>query len=401
MRILTCLHTMEIGGSQINAIELAATVAGLGHEVIIYGPEGELCSMVADLGLEFVAAPPKGPAPSPRNVAAIADVVQARDIDLVHAYEWAPSLEAAYGAYLRSGVPLVVTVLSMEVPAWVPRHLPLIVGTEEIAEQERGLRPEVYVIEPPIDTDANAPVADARAARARFGLADGELAVVSVSRLAAALKLEGLLAAIRAVATLDPARPVRLLVVGDGPARGAVQAAADETNAAVGREAVTLVGEMIDPRDAYAAADIVVGMGSSALRAMAFARPLVVQGESGFWSTLTPETLPVFLHQGFYGLGDGSDGTPRVAAALTELVGDPERRAELGAFGREVVAGRFSLTAAAGRQLEIYESALGTRLSLARRAGALAHPTAHLLNFKKHLATERLTARRRRAASGS
>ncbi|MBB2940423.1 glycosyltransferase involved in cell wall biosynthesis [Actinoplanes lutulentus] len=394
MRILTCLHTMEIGGSQINAIEIAAKVAALGHEVLIYGPPGELCPMVAGLGLEFVAAPPKGEAPSPRNVAAIADVVREREIDLVHAYEWAPSLEAAYGAYLRSGVPLVVTVLSMEVPAWVPKHLPLVVGTEEIAEQERGLRSQVYVIEPPIDTDLNAPVADNRAARARFGLADDDVAVVSVSRLNAHLKLEGLLAAIRAAGGLDPALRVRLLIVGDGPARGELQAAADAANASAGAERVTLVGEMLDPTDAYTAADLVIGMGSSALRAMAFAKPLLVQGERGFWMPFNPGTLPTFLHQGFYGLGDGKDGTERVAAGLTSMIMNRVDWPGLGDYGRQVVIERFSLAAAGRRQVEIYEAAMKDRLSLAQRVSSLAHPTAHLINFKKHLATERIKGRR-------
>ncbi|MDG4764269.1 glycosyltransferase [Solwaraspora sp. WMMD406] len=401
MRILTCLHTLEIGGTQINAIEIAATVAQLGHEVIIYGPDGELRSMIDKWGLEFVPAPPKGEAPSPRNVAAIADVVRRRGIDLVHAYEWAPTLETAYGAYLRQGVPLVVTVLSMEVPAWVPRHLPLIVGTEQIAAQERPHRAEVHVIEPPIDTTANAPVVDpaaVEAARRGLGVAADELAVVSVSRLVPELKLEGLLAATRAMGRLDPALRMRLVIVGDGPSRSEIQTAADKVNADRGTEVVTLTGAMLDPRDAYAAADIVIGMGSSALRAMAFAKPVVVQGERGFWLPLDPQTLPVFLDQGFYGLGDGTDGTGLVTTALAELGADPSRWAELGEFGRRTVVDRFSLQAAGRRQIEIYADALRRRLSLPKRAGALAHPTAHLLNFKAYLARERFTAGR--ATSG-
>jgi glycosyltransferase involved in cell wall biosynthesis len=393
LRILTCLHTMEIGGSQINAIEIAASVAQQGHEIIVYGPDGELREMVADLGLEFVQAPPKGEPPSRQNVAAIAEVARRRAVDLVHAYEWAPTLESAYGAYLRRGVPLVVTVLSMEVPAWVPRHLPLVVGTQEIATQERNLRPDVHVIEPPIDTTANAPVADNRAARRSFGLADDDIAVVSVSRLAAALKREGLLAAIRAVGDIDPARHVRLLIVGDGPCRAEIEAAAAEVNARRNAPVVTLTGAMLDPRDAYAAADVVIGMGMSALRAMAFGKPVIVQGEAGFWLPLTAQTLPVFLDQGFYGIGDGSDGAPRVARALDELSRDPARRAEIGALGRSVVVDRFSLETAADRQLEIYTAALRRPLGLFRRAGALAHPTAHLLNFKTTLARRRLADR--------
>ena len=41
---------------------------------------------------------------------------------------------------------------------------------------------------------------------------------------------------------------------------------------AAGRTVISFAGMLVDPRAAYSAADIVVGMGSSALRAMAFAK---------------------------------------------------------------------------------------------------------------------------------
>ena len=40
MRIVVYPHRLEIGGSQINAIELAAAVRDLGHEVIVFGQPG-------------------------------------------------------------------------------------------------------------------------------------------------------------------------------------------------------------------------------------------------------------------------------------------------------------------------------------------------------------------------
>ncbi len=80
-----------------------------------------------------------------------------------------------------------------------------------------------------------------------------------------------------------------------------------------------MTGQMTDPRDAYAAADIMLGMGGSALRAMAFAKPLVVQGERGYWRLLTPESLDFFLDKGWYWLGDGSDGAPLLEQILVDL----------------------------------------------------------------------------------
>ncbi|GIJ79379.1 Glycosyltransferase involved in cell wall bisynthesis [Micromonospora phaseoli] len=384
MRVLVCLYTMEIGGSQINAIEIGAAVSKRGHEVIIYGPDGELRDMVRELDLEFVQAPSRdSPRLSIRHMRALADTVRCRRVDLVHAYEAAPILDAAYGTHLWRATPLVGTVMSMSVSKYLPTHLPLIVGTAEIAEGERPRRRSVDLLEPPVDTKANAPAADSTAARAQLDIADSDIAVVVVSRLVPSLKQEGILAAVAAVRMIGGEHPdVRLVVVGDGPSRESIRRAAVQTNAILGRQAVTLAGQMFDPRAAYAAADIVLGMGGSALRALAFAKPVVVQGERGFWELATPQSLDIFLRQGWYGIGDGSDGAPRLASILADLAAAPERRRALGEFGREVVTTYFSLEQAAKRQVEIYEGALRTRQSASRRFMAMCETSVHYAWFR-------------------
>jgi glycosyltransferase involved in cell wall biosynthesis len=387
MRILTCLHTMEVGGSQINGIELAGRMAALGHEAVVYGPDGDLRPLVAELGLDWEEAPEKGPRLSVRSMARLRRIVRERRIDLIHAYEWAPTMDAAFGPHLIDGVPVVTTVLSPEVPDFVPAAFPMIVGVVELLEEESRRRPVLHLIEPPVDTELNAPVADAvRTAdlRARFDVQDGEIAVVTVARLVVDLKREGILAAIEAVGMIGDEHRLRLIVVGDGPVHGELQAAADRVNAGRSRELVTLTGQMLDPRDAYAVADIVLGMGSSALRGMAFAKPLVVQGEKAFWRLLTPESLPFFLDGGWYSLGDGVDGPGRLAGILAPLASDAELRERLGALGREVVVERFSLAAAARTQAAIYAEAVAARSTLPRRLRALAHPAVRYAAYRLH-----------------
>src|SRR5512144_2783022 len=140
------------------------------------------------------------------------------------------------------------------------------------------------------------------------------------------LKLEGLLRTIAAVEELAVDRPVQLVVVGEGSAAAQVQARADEVNARTGRRVVVLTGGLVDPRPAYAAADVVVGMGSSALRALAFGKPLVVVGEHGFSQPFTPETAGVFTRQGFYGLGPGVPAPDPLVGQLQALLDDAAER---------------------------------------------------------------------------
>jgi glycosyltransferase involved in cell wall biosynthesis len=190
------------------------------------------------------------------------------------------------------------------------------------------------------------------------GVAPNELLVVSVSRLSPDLKLDALVRAIDAVNLLAGRFPLKLILVGDGPARKALETRANLVNHRHGRKVISMPGFEYDPRVAYAAADLVVGMGSSALRGLSIGRPVIVQGEQAFSEVFEPATVELFLEQGFYGLADGHQGVARLAAQMERLLSDPMLRVELGRFGRKVVSERFSLARAVGRQLEIYQQVL-------------------------------------------
>ncbi|NMR28215.1 glycosyltransferase family 4 protein [Crystallibacter degradans] len=362
MKILVYPHDLAIGGSQLNAIEITAAIKDLGHEVVVFGQPGPLVSRISELGLEFVEAPSPRLRPTPAIVRALLDVVDSRGIDIVHGYEWPPTLECLLAAKRRRGLVAVSTIMSMAVAPFIPTYVPLCVGTEEIAAAERQFgRSVVALLEPPVDTALNGPNVEVglEAFRREWGLDTDAYTVVSVSRLAHQLKLEGLLGAIAAVEALSAEIPTRLVIVGDGPARTEVMDAAAAVNNRTGQRTVVLTGELTDPRPAYAAADVALGMGGSALRAMAFAKPLVVQGENGFWVLLDPTTLPEFLWHGWYGAGQGAErGAPELVRILKSILPEERLRSELGNFGANTVRNRFSLQLAAQRQLQIYRDAL-------------------------------------------
>jgi glycosyltransferase involved in cell wall biosynthesis len=207
-------------------------------------------------------------------------------------------------------------------------------------------------------------------------VAKDELLVVSVSRLALDLKIDALVRAIDAVDLLADRHPLRLILIGGGPAHDALKTRAQAVNTRHKRKVVTLPGADLDPRAAYAGADLVVGMGSSAMRAMAIGRPVIVQGEQAFSEVFEPATYDLFLRQGFYGIATGSAGVALLAEQMEGLLSDPARREALGQFGRQVVTERFSLTRAVGVQLDIYRQILanppGRRLSDAARSARLA-----------------------------
>ena len=366
LNVLVYPHAMEVGGSQLNAIELAAAVRDLGNEVTVLSDDGPLVQRVRELDLPHVFLPPDRRRPSPIVVRQLRRLIRRDHLQIIHGYEWPPALEAAAAAYPGRRTAAVCTVMSMAVAPFLPRSMPLIVGTRALQERTAGERTgPVYLIEPPVDVIGNAPGHPVDEFRAAHDLTPGFVDIAIVCRLVPELKLEGILTAVDVVGELAEELPVRLVITGDGKARATVEERAAKANARAGRRAVVLVGELFDPRPAYAAADVVLGMGGSALRALAFGVPLVVQGEQGFWELLTPDSCELFLRQGWYGVGDGTGGADRLSAILRRLVPDRDTRAKLGAYGRTLAVERFSLQRAAQTQVEIYREALaGGRSSL-------------------------------------
>jgi glycosyltransferase involved in cell wall biosynthesis len=395
MRIIVYPHLMTIGGSQINAIELAAAVRDRGHEVFVFGAEsGPLIETVGKLGLPLVIGPPHGRRPSIGIARMLRELCRREHIDIVHCYEWPPCLEGFYGTLFFDAVTVGCTVLSMSVAPFIPRSIPLIVGTEQIASATRINRTgRVDVIEPPVDTKSNHPAIDGDVFRRQYGL-ESYVAIVLVSRLAVTLKLEGIERAIRAVALLAKTNRLRLVIVGDGPARQQLSRLGAEVNAHAKEPIVTFTGELADPRPAYAAGDVVLGMGGSALRAMAFSKPVIVLGELGFAELLTPESASVFLWQGFYGLGNGDQRPENLADLLRPLVTSRARRSDLGTFSRKLVESRFSLAAAAKRQESFYQKWLEERATRSTLIAEATRTSARFLSYKIRQRLDRWWTRR-------
>lgn len=362
MRILVYPHDLIIGGSPINAIDTAAQVASAGHEVLVYGIRGPLAAYIEKLGLRYIAANRSQYRPSLSRIRELLAIAKREKIDLIHTYEWSTCLDAFYGAALLQKIPLLCTVLSMQVQPFVPPSVPLIMGTQKLGADARQRQDaKVWVVEPPIDTKNDSPAFDGTGFRQMLGVSDDTPLIALVSRLAIDLKLDALVQAIDAAEILSLLYPVKLVIVGDGPARAALEARAARVNKGRHREVIRFMGAMLDPRPAYAAADIVVGMGSSSMRAMAMGKPVVVQGERGFCRTFSPQSEDYFLHEGFYGIGDGSSGANQLAEQINSLIANADERATLGQYGRKTIVDKFSLAQAGNLHLDIYRQILENR----------------------------------------
>lgn len=390
MHILVCPHELTVGGSQINALELAREVRDAGHRVTIYAAPDVLVSMIEEFELDYVPAPMRRRSLDLHAVNALTQTARRIGADVVHSYEWPPSLEAAYGPTRILGIPTVMTVLSMDVPDFLPHHLPIIVGTEELAREARSRGRATHIIEPPIDVTSNRAEAIADP-RGTLGIEKDTVVISVVGRLSVEHeKYLGVLDAIDVVDGLARTMSVVLVIAGDGEGMPKVRERAHEVNARHGARVIRVEGNLLDPRPAYAAADIVLGMGGSALKGMAFSKPLIVQGAGGFWRLLTPESQGQFLSDGFF--GHGGFGAAELEPVVRELLTDTNRRLALGTFGRKLVEDRFDVSRAGQRLAQIYGEAMGASAHRNRAARSLAKTTFEFAKFRTVMQLQALRA---------
>ncbi len=358
MRILSFAHHLEIGGSQVNAIDVATGLRARGHEVDVFATPGPAQRLLAERGIRLVPAPTPRGNPSPAVSRALARHLARERYDVVHAWDWPQCVDAFYATRLMRTIPVVGSIMSMVVTRVVPTSMPLTYGTEELldAARARGYR-TLDLLEPPVNTELDDPATvDGAAFRAQHGVSSDEVLVTVVSRLVGWLKLEGIRAAITAIGRLSATRPVRFAVVGGGTAEAELRELAGRVNAEAGREVVIMTGALVDPRPAYAGADIVIGMGGSILRGMTYGKPAIVLGENGFAEIFDESSSPGFLYRGMYGLGDGSDLTTRLETLLGSLLADETKRADLGRWSRQLILSRYALDPVVARFEEFLTS---------------------------------------------
>lgn len=368
MRILVHLNSLELGGTQINAVDFAGALRARGVESLLVGDRASqrggpsLLDIAAAKGVRvkpYDAAP--GVFAHARQLTRFADDFGA---DLVHVYgSWGGGRPTFWGPARWGARPWVLTVYEMQVSYKTYRHMPLIVGTGYLLDEQASRPGGVVLISPPVDLASDAPDAvDGTAFRTQHGLGDGLLLVI-VSRLILSMKSLPIGVAIDAMRTLGE-QGVTLAIVGAGDNEAAVARHAAEVNDAVGHDAVRLLGPLADPRPAYASADVMLGMGGSAARSLAFGKPLVVQGEAGFSALFEAESAVVLARSSYWSPDLVSDPVGMLLNSLAPVLDDLRYRAELGAFGRDFATSRFGLEAMTDRLAEVYSEALGRRSRL-------------------------------------
>jgi glycosyltransferase involved in cell wall biosynthesis len=343
------------GGIRRHVDVLARELPAHGWTAVVGGPPGVMDGLATAAAPVPVRTSPPAVAAAARRVRGL---VASERIDVVHAH----GLTAGWVAVLaRPGVPVVVTVhnsvlaesagraapVLSRLEAALPRRVDATIAVSPaLAEDLRtrsgvDVRVVVPASPPPVPTRSPEEV------RRVAGVAADAPMVVSVARLHPQKALTDLLAAFVHVRARVPA--ARLVLVGDGPERAALEA---EVAARGLSGAASLVGAQPDGPSWLAAADVVAmssiweGSPLVVAEALLLGRPLV--------ATDVGDVAEVVV--------DGRTGRlvpPRAPSLLGAAVGDmleaPSAAAAMAREGQAVAAGRYGLPTLVGAVAAVYD----------------------------------------------
>ena len=344
MRILMLPKNLAIGGSQINAVDLAGSLAQQGHEVHSAAAKAPLRDRLLNLNVSHTDIPPA--AMRFRRLAALRQTIRRVDPDVIHAFEVRNIIDASHVA---PTVPTLGTIMSTRVPWFLPESVPVTVGSPDLFRFTQLWRGGVTLLPPPIPIEHSAQPQHRGDLAAKHGLGEVEHLFVMVSRLVEPFKREAIVRTIRSMGTLETERPVALLIVGDGVARPLFEAEAEKVNKAAGERIVVFAGELTDPTPAFEAADTIVGSGTAVMRGVALGIPSIVVGREGFSDCVDGESIEALISAGFYGVGEGVVEPDPLAAQMASSLDVPARAGTDPL--RLAVAERYG-AAAVGKQLE-------------------------------------------------
>jgi glycosyltransferase involved in cell wall biosynthesis len=356
------------GGTERLTVEIARRLSGRFRMCVCCLDErGAWASEVEAAGVP-VAVLHRRPGFHPSLGLRVAALASSMDVRIIHAHHFSPFVYGTIATAVHRRAKLVFTEhgrLSDAPPTRKRRIVNAVLGrlagpsfavAHELREHmvaEGFPAARLGVIHNGIDVGAVPDQAARDDARRVLGLDDNAIVVGTVARLDPVKDLQTLIAAI--ADTRSRVGSLLLVIVGDGPEREALQAAARERNVA---DLVRFAGYSSEVRrllagfDIYANSSVSEGVSLTILEAMAAALPVIATRVGG-----TPEVVI----DGATGVLVSARSPQQLADAISGLAASPAKRRALGLAGRAHVEASFTIDRMVADYAREYERLLGRR----------------------------------------
>jgi glycosyltransferase involved in cell wall biosynthesis len=385
--ILQIIPRLDTGGAELSTIEITDAIVRGGGRALVLTDGGRMAGEITRLGGELVpfAAGTKNPARIVWNALAIAKIIRAEGVNIVHARSRAPAWSALIAAR-RTGTPFVTTYhgaysekgrvknLYNSVMARSDAVIANSGYTAGLIRSRYGTQPErITVIHRGVDGAAFDPGAippeQVAAMRAAWGLKPGQPAILQAARLTSWKGQAVLIAATGLLKASGQLGDAVVILAGDDQGRSDYSDSlrAQIANLGLG-DHVRLVGHVADMPAALAAAHISViastepeAFGRSVTEAASMGTPAIATDLGAPPETMLPHpNVPLDMATGW--IVPPGDATALAQALAAALASPPEARSAMGQRARTRTLEQFSLTAMKRQTLQVYDKLLLTKL---------------------------------------
>jgi glycosyltransferase involved in cell wall biosynthesis len=369
--LLQVLPALRSGGVERGTLEIAEAQIAAGFRAIVASAGGEMVPALEALGAKHITLPLTAKAPYAlwRNAGALAALVRAEGVALIHARSRAPAWSALMAAR-RAGLPFVTTYHGAYNEGFLGKRVynsvmargdRVIAISHFIADlirarhgvEESRLRVIPRGVDPRRFDPALVSPERLAALRSAWGLPEGRPIIMLPARVT---RWKGQMVLVEAMAKL-PGDALALLV-GDATERPAFQAELQARITSLGlQERVRLVGHATDMPAALMLADVVVhastdaeAFGRTVIEAQAMARPVIASDLGAPRETVAEGVT-------------GWRTPPGDAAALADAISKalalpPAERAALGARARAAVLSGYTTAAMQAATISVYQELL-------------------------------------------
>lgn len=377
LSVLQVTPELNAGGVERTTLEMAEAISRAGGLALVASAGGRLEPDLEAAGGRLIKLPvnSKNPITALANAWRLMRVAKKHGVRIVHARSRAPAWSALIAARL-AGVPFVTTfhgIYSARSPLKrlynsVMARGDIVIANSEYTRQHildrYGTAPErIITIPRGVDLEVFDPgrvsADDIAAIRANWDVApnDARCIVIAPARLT---RWKGQLVLIEAISVIEKRRPGALKVIIAGDAQGRASYA-DEVDAAIERaqlrDVVAVVGHLRHINLALAASDVAVfpvtepeAFGRGAVEAQAMGVPVIATNLGGYTETVI---------EGETGFLTPPGAAQAVAGAIERMLDlSPEKRAAMGARGRDRVRQLYSKTALQTATMAIYQRLL-------------------------------------------